>query len=195
MHTQMMEAFQPNEDVDELKRSIGQSKTVEAELRTEVLNLKSQVQELLEYKEKYLKLKAIFDEMEKDQKYREREYQLLERENMVKIAKLEAEKDIETKRLKEYESNLKQVTQKCSDMEEHLERIKNSPGEGCYDPDNCDDPECFCKYDVQRLLDDNQRFLNELDQITEEKNELVGILHQKDEEVARLQADSDEMKI
>lgn len=69
MHTQMMEAFQPNEEVDELKRKIDDSKTRETQLRTEILELKAQVAELLDYKEKYLKLKAIFDEMEKDMKY------------------------------------------------------------------------------------------------------------------------------
>ena len=56
----------------------------------------------------------------------------------------------------------------------------------CIDPDKCDDPECFANFDIPRLLEDNQQLEQEIESVNEENNQLVAILHERDDEIARL---------
>ena len=58
----------------------------------------------------------------------------------------------------------------------------------CLNPDDCEEQDCYCKIDVTRLLRDNEAFTEEIRALTDDKNDLVGILHERDEQIAELQS-------
>jgi len=65
----MMEAFKPNEEIDQLKNELGRQSEI-------IQDQQAEIEELKEYKRKYLELKKLFDRMEKDQEYRSNDLRL-----------------------------------------------------------------------------------------------------------------------
>lgn len=128
-----------------------------------------QVNELQEYKEKYLKLKALFDEQQKEMKYKDKDLDFLRREKELQMSQVTSTKEQQIKELQELITTLRQNGR-------------------CVDP-HCEDENCECKFDIQQVLDDNHNMAVELETINEEKNELVDILNRRDEEIQQIQDD------
>ena len=95
----MMKVFKPAEEAEALQEKID---SMELEHQKQILELRNEIERLRElevYKEKYLALKKIFDEMEKSSCFKDKELELVRREYELKMGAYEAHKENEYRQL------------------------------------------------------------------------------------------------
>lgn len=181
MHEQMMKVFKPTEENEALQKKINEMQIEHVHEVQELNAAIDKLRELETYKEQYFGLKKIFDDLEKSHSYKDKDMEFVRREYELKLTSLETHKDNEYRVLSQEYSELQQ---RFSNLEETIERARNSGI--CVDPENCRVVDCPCKYDISKLLEDNQTLQQDNESLQDEKHELENLILERDEEIGRL---------